>query len=146
MHHQIINVINNVWKLKMNVGDKNEKFVSSLQKVNFNEIYFCRKLRTVNFTAVVHIWKKCILNNPVRIKPGVFWWICKISDHNPADIYSFKVNNRNTRKRCEICSKLIIKTSEWRHWCHWRPSGVFIVNFEHISHLFLVFQLLALNK
>ena len=39
----------------MNVGDKNEKFVSSLQKVNFNEIYFCRKLRTVNFTAVVHI-------------------------------------------------------------------------------------------
>ena len=99
MHHQIINVINNVWKLKMNVGDKNEKFVSSLQKVNFNEIYFCRKLRTVNFTAVVHIWKKCILNNPVRIKPGVFWWICKISDHNPADIYSFKVNNRNTKKK-----------------------------------------------
>ena len=99
MHHQIINVINNVWKLKTNVGDKNEKFVSSLQKVNFSEIYFCRKLRTVNFTAVVHIWKKCILNNPVRIKPGVFWWICKISDHNPADIYSFKVNNRNTKKK-----------------------------------------------
>ena len=25
-------------------------------------------------------------------------------------------------------------------------SGVFIVNFEHISHLFLVFLLLTLNK
>ena len=24
----------------------------------------------------------------------------------PADIYLFKVNNKNTRKRCEICSKL----------------------------------------
>ena len=28
---------------------------------------------------------------------------------------------------------------------HWRRSGVFIVNFEHISHLFLVFLLLTLN-
>ena len=39
-----------------------------------------------------------------------------------------KVNNRNTRTRCEICSKLAIKTPE-RH--HWRRSGVFIGNFEH---------------
>ena len=29
---------------------------------------------------------------------------------------------------------------------HCRRSGVFIVNFEHISHLFLVFLLLNLNK
>ena len=28
----------------------------------------------------------------------------------------------------------------------WRRSGVFIVNFEHISHVFLVFLLLTLNK
>ena len=28
---------------------------------------------------------------------------------------------------------------------HWRSSGVFIVNFEHISHLVLVFILLTLN-
>ena len=32
----------------------------------------------------------------------------------PANIYLFKVNNRNSRKRCEICSKLTIKTAEWR--------------------------------
>ena len=32
-----------------------------------------------------------------------------------ANICLFKVNNRNTRKRCEICSKLIIKTPERRH-------------------------------
>ena len=37
-----------------------------------------------------------------------------------------KVNNRNTRKRCEICSKLI-KIPERRR----RRSGVFTVNFEH---------------
>ena len=33
-------------------------------------------------------------------------------EDDPANIYMFKVNNRNTRKRCEICSKLAIKTSE----------------------------------
>ena len=30
----------------------------------------------------------------------------------PANIHLFKVNNSNTTKRCEICSKLTIKTSE----------------------------------
>ena len=60
----------------------------------------------------------------------------------PVGIYMFKVNNRNTRTKCEICSKLTIKTPER---CHWRRSDVFIVNFEHISHLVLVFLLLALN-
>ena len=32
-----------------------------------------------------------------------------------ANIYLFKVNNRNTRERCEVCSKLTIKTPERRH-------------------------------
>ena len=32
----------------------------------------------------------------------------------PAKIYLLKVNNRNTRARCEVCSKLTIKTLE-RH-------------------------------
>ena len=44
-----------------------------------------------------------------------------------------KVNNRNTRKRCEIFSKLTIKTPERRHG---RRSGFFIVLFGPISHLF----------
>ena len=60
-----------------------------------------------------------------------------------ANIYLFKINYRNTRKRCKICSKLTIKTLER---CHWRRFGSFIVNFEHILHLLLVFPLLTLNK
>ena len=36
-----------------------------------------------------------------------------------------------------------IKTLERRHW---RRSGVFIVNFEQILHVVLVFPLLTLNK
>ena len=33
----------------------------------------------------------------------------------PASNYKFKVNNRNTRTRCEICSKLTIKTPMERY-------------------------------
>ena len=48
-----------------------------------------------------------------------------------ANIYLFKVNSKNTRKKCEICSKLT-KTPERRHWRH--------------DVLSLLFLLLTLNK
>ena len=32
----------------------------------------------------------------------------------PADIYLLKLNNRNTREKCEFCSRLTIKTAERR--------------------------------
>ena len=51
----------------------------------------------------------------------------------------FKVNNRNTRTWSKTCSKLTIKIRQRRR------SGIFIVNFEHILHLVLVFLLLTLN-
>ena len=64
-----------------------------------------------------------------------------------------------TIESCQTCSKLTTKTPERREnclthsnnlpavadecvWTFWRRSGVFIVNFEHISHVFLVFLLL----
>ena len=40
----------------------------------------------------------------------------------PAGIYLLKINNRNARTRCEICSKLTIKTPERRQasfWCRY---------------------------
>ena len=36
----------------------------------------------------------------------------------PVGIQLLKVNKRNTRTRCEIYSKLTIKTPERRHWRH----------------------------
>ena len=60
-----------------------------------------------------------------------------------AGIYQLKVNNRNTKTRCEICSKLKIKIQERRHW---HRSGVFIVNFEHISQLPLVLLLINFSS
>ena len=56
----------------------------------------------------------------------------------PANIYQLKVDNRNTRTRREIYSKLKIKASD--------DVAVFIVNFEHVSHPFLVFLLLTLSR
>ena len=38
------------------------------------------------------------------------------TQHLPAITYLFKVNNRNTRKNCVICSKLTMKTTEQHHW------------------------------
>ena len=47
-------------------------------------------------------------------------------------LYMFKVNNRNNRAKREICYNL--------------SSDVFIVSFEHISHLVLVFLLFTLSR
>ena len=60
-------------------------------------------------------------------------WICncyKFRPGTPANIFLFKV-------KCEMCSNLKL-------W--WRRCGAFIVNFKHISHLFLPFLLLTLDR
>ena len=46
-------------------------------------------------------------------------------------------------QRCKICSKLTIKPPKRRHW---RRFGIFIVNFEHISHLCSAILLLTLSS
>ena len=65
-----------------------------------------------------------------------------ISEYIPAGIYLFKVDNENTRTVFEI-SKLTIEAAERNQW---RCSGVFIGNFEHNSHLVLVYLTLISNK
>ena len=39
----------------------------------------------------------------------------QMTKKHPTNIYLFNVNNNNTRKRCNICSKLTIKTPERRY-------------------------------
>ena len=39
---------------------------------------------------------------------------------NLANIYLFKLNNRDTRKTCKTCPKLTIKTPEQRQQCKQR--------------------------
>ena len=55
----------------------------------------------------------CFEYNTFRFPVSI---LCDISGlfqiSNPTKIYLFKVNNRSSRKMCEICSKLTIKTPE----------------------------------
>ena len=84
-----------------------------------------------------------IFHNSYYLNQFYIHWKKPSKTRCPANIYMFKVNNTCTRKRCELCSKSTTKTPERSQW---RRSGIFIVNFEYISHFFLVFSLLTLNK
>ena len=93
----------------------------------------------VNFEHVIAGWERI---NPSQCSPtfsAEYWKALRY----PANNYLIKVNNRSTKERCEIVSKLTIKTPKWRHWRH---CGVFMVNFQPISHLFLVLLLLTLRR
>ena len=61
-------------------------------------------------------------------QPNVLIAPNKFQMHATAGIYLLKVNNRNSRTRFEICSKLTIKTPERCQLC---CSDIFIVNFFH---------------
>ena len=73
----------------------------------------------------------CLISSQCFFHIETTYLICMTN--YPANVYLFKANSRNTIKRCDTCSKLT-------------SFGVFIVNFEHISHLSLVFLLLTLSK
>ena len=61
------------------------------------------------------------------------------------NIYFFKVATKTLEKGLKY-----IQSLQQKHQndvvVHWRRSCVFIVNSEHISHLFLLFLLLTLDK
>ena len=57
--------------------------------------------------------KDLVLFNLLR-KPSEEWSKKSVTTY-PAGIYLLKVNNRNNRRRCEICSKVILKTLERRY-------------------------------
>ena len=56
-----------------------------------------------------------------------------------SNIYLFKINDRKSRKSCEICSKLTIKTPERRQG---RRFGVLLLTLNIFHTVFLVFLLL----
>ena len=93
------------------------------------------------------LYEKLLVNNRTKVKRLIMIVADKKNKYTietcPSNINLFKVNNINTSKRCEIFSKLTIKTPERRHW---RGSGLVSINFEHILHIFLAFLLLTLNK
>ena len=68
-----------------------------------------------------------ILINSLILVPSVEIELCS---SNPVGIYMLKFNNRNTRARCAICSKLTIKIPGT---CFTPCSSVSVVNFELVN-------------
>ena len=101
---------------------------------NFLIYYLYSSLLSFVRTAKVHSGKHLLMKGAVIKDLDMKYTAC---------IYLFKGTDVNTRTLCEICSQLRIKTPERRHW---RRSGVFIVKFEHVSPIFLMFILLILNN
>ena len=75
-----------------------------------------------------------------------FWFYrdCPVGSFKyPGNIYLFKLKNKHPRTRSKMYSTLVIKTIEQRQS---RRSTIFIVNFEHIRHLVLVFPFLTWKR
>ena len=97
--------------------------------------YLCKALRIYSFRRR-HLFL-IIASGRSRLAAGkgflsrwlllyILYFVHLVHWHHP-------VNNRNTRIRFEICLKLTIKTAEQHQW---RCPGIFIIHFEHVSHLF----------
>ena len=90
--------------------------------------FFCEnslRLKAVNYfyekaSLLMFYWA---LNTPLKFTDNTAHYE---KPFYPANVSLYKVNNRNIRKRCEVRSKLTIKTLE-RSQRH--RSGVFNVNF-----------------
>ena len=121
------------------------KSIKNVFPTNIVKVHFFLRSRVRNF----HNPHNLVKNTPlIHFTTTGMVQLSQVAIHFVGVRYSvgesmFKDNNRNTRRKCEICPKLTIKTPERHQWCH---SGVFIVTFEHISDLFLVFLLLTLSR
>ena len=79
------------------------------------------------------------------IRLWFIWFLCKTLPKrlkfNKGDIYIFKVKKNSTRKRCEICSKLTIKTPNgttfivlvslllsWTYFTPWSSFSILTLN------------------
>ena len=69
--------------------------------------------QVIVFKFLYHHHTIKIIKSTCNIISSNVWWSL------PAGIYLFKVSNRNTRTRCEICSKLTIKTPKRRQGFLW---------------------------
>ena len=68
---------------------------------------------------------------------GFRWSVCFISQQN-----IFKISNKNIRKRCEICSKLTLKTPEWHQWGACLVYNQFISTYSKRTSTYHIFKML----
>ena len=130
------------WSMTMSLKNNNQedqlikglKFSSSLKFKMKQKTYLSV---TLNIICVLLMLNLGYMNSSKYYESGIYTHYVHTEWGNiPAHIYLLQGKNRNTRKMCETRSKLIIKTLEQHPW---RCSGVFILNYAHIPHLYLIF-------
>ena len=116
---------------------------TAIYKLDLNIRFTNFSIRSIFFNSKQNGFPSCL-----RMKRFINWifsefefgilnWRYILLNVFPDNIYLFKVNNRSTRKRSYMKAPERYQRSR---------SCDFIVNFEHISHLFRMFLLLTLNK
>ena len=112
---------------RITVADKDRTILEDHKLAKSLDNFFKNAVGNLNIKYVIN---SSDVNSTSPYDPHVNIYILKYRDHPTPWAFT--------------CSKLTIKTLE--QWRLWRRSGVFIVNFEHISHLVLVFLLLTLSR
>ena len=87
-----------------------------------SDVFFLFEERYLSIFLKCIFWYKELCSQRIccnKMSIRKYWLVTRFY---PAGNYMFKVNSRNTRTRCEICSKLTIKIPERRQW---RRSGIF---------------------
>ena len=85
--------------------------ISDFEQINVSWVFSQLTLTPVHFLMSI-VSKKCFWLNLWIVLQTVYG-----IELFAAGIYLFKVNNRNTKARCLICSKLTIKTPMASFWC-----------------------------
>ena len=149
-------VLSSKWSINPNFPSLFENVFKTKTKLNFHfhtslwylNWFFVKAFKVSQRSLKIKILDIFYINRDrdrkgwkARLMWILIWLRSKLKSKVPVSIYFLKVNNRNSRNRYEMCSNLTIKTPKR---CHWRRSGVFIITFEHISHLLLVILLLLL--
>ena len=129
--------------------------LSFSQKVFFTKIRLRHFLKNWGATSeILHFEGTDGRTNRVKFIGQFHWRGCQCLKSIPLSLnlpnkhllyIYFKFSNGNTETMCESAEsqQTTNKTLERRFWC---CSGVITINFENISHTFLVFLLLTSNK
>ena len=89
-----------------NLGDK-KLFIRFHEEIRLNSRRHCAFLQKSRLKMKIQNPRQGFLDERAMITTAL---MMTITTTTAANIYLFKINKRNTRKRCEICSKLTIKT------------------------------------
>ena len=119
-----------LWMCRFRKLSINFRIINFLQKTYLQKKLLATQLKKETLKKLlIDSWSKTVFSTNNKLYQQVLVWVAPLV-HFLQTLFPPAIT----------CSKLTIERR------HWRCSGVFIVNFKHISHLVLVFLLLTLSR